>query len=141
MPTIRGEAALRRASRPNITEESPPKMISRDSIDDGNREVPVKRSSLRSNPDDEGFPKRLSRASINYESKIVLEAPAEGELPKELKEHKRKKRMFSRLRLKKLEEARYGLYIPLSPRSVERKGRSKEKIRKVNQPNRPSPSP
>ncbi|BBN04330.1 hypothetical protein MPTK1_3g03710 [Marchantia polymorpha subsp. ruderalis] len=131
MPTIRGAAALRRPSRPSKTEEPPPSMISRGSVDDGNREVSVRKSSMRPNPDDEGFPKRLSRASINYESKIILEASAEDELPKELKEHKRKKRMFSRLRLKKLEEARYGLYIPLSPRSVQRNGRSKEKIRKI----------
>ncbi|KAL2634679.1 hypothetical protein R1flu_006158 [Riccia fluitans] len=74
---------------------------------------------------------QLHRATMQVEEESEKGSEAEDDLPQELKEHMRRKRMFSRLRLKKLEEARYGLYVPLSPRTVERRRRSKQNIRKI----------
>lgn len=41
------------------------------------------------------------------------------------------RKTVSRLKLKALQEARHGLYIPLTPQTVEKKWRTKERIHKV----------
>ncbi|CAM6117870.1 unnamed protein product [Calypogeia fissa] len=48
---------------------------------------------------------------------------------------------ITRLKLKALQEARHGLYIPLTPRTVEKKWRTKERIRKIIATLKVSPRP